>query len=164
MPGALGAAGRVWVGHLFYAGQGPPGDQVWQGSREVESGEGVEAFYAPDGRSFGVFAFGAADTGDPGAVESEVFGVDFVYDFRAEVFLGLADAAAGFDARDRRLKGGAGDPESRRHLAATLVLNNARPAVGAPGGYTEGNGLAPELARHDLAVVQGFSSESSGTM
>jgi hypothetical protein len=68
----------------------------------VESGEGVEAFYAPDGRSFGVLAFGAADTGDPGAVESEVFGVDFVYDFRAESSW-RRDAAAGFDAGDRRL-------------------------------------------------------------
>ena len=164
MPGALGAAGWVRVERVFDAGQGPPGDQVWQGSREVESGEGVEAFYAPDGRSFGVFAFGAADTGDPGAVEAEVFGVDFVYDFRAEVFLGLADAAAGFDARDRRLEGWAGDPESRRHLAATLVLYNTRPAGGAPGGYTDGNRLAPELARHDLAVLQGLSYESSGTM
>jgi hypothetical protein len=65
----------------------------------------METFYAADGLSFGVLAFGAADTGDPGAVEPEVFGVDFVYGFRAEVFLGLADAAAGFDARDRRLEG-----------------------------------------------------------
>jgi hypothetical protein len=60
------------------------------------------------------------------------------------------------------LERGTGDPERSRHLAAALVLYHARPSGWTPYGHAERRRLATELERHDLAVVQGSSSESSG--
>ncbi len=136
-------------------GEGPFGDRVGQGAREVEGGEGVEAFHATTG---------AADAGDPDTVASEVLGVDLVHRFRADLFLSCAYAARGFDMGDGRPKGGAGDPEARRHLEATLVLYDAGEAGRAAGGHAEGDRLATKLERHDFVVVQRSSSLSSGTM
>ncbi len=125
MLGALGAASGVGT---LEAGQCPLGDRVGQGACQMEGGEGVEAFYA---------AAGFADASDPRTVASEVFGVYLVHLLRTDLFLGLSNTAGGFDAGDGRLKGGAGDPETRRHLAAAFVLYHARPACRTPGGNAE---------------------------
>src|SRR4051812_13968021 len=125
----------------------------------MESGEGVQAFYAAHG-----FPFGAADTGDPGAVAGEVVGVDLIHNFRADFFLRGADATPGFDARNGRTKGGAGDPEARWHLSAALVLYYAGTVGRTPGGHAERRRLATELECHGLTVVQRSSFSSSTTM
>jgi hypothetical protein len=102
----------------------------------VEGGEGVEAFDAA----------GVSDAGDPGTVAFRVFGVGLVYRLRAELLLGLPNAASGFDAGDGGLECWASDPERSRHLAATLVLYNARAAGGTPGCHAERQkGLPAEL-------------------
>jgi hypothetical protein len=83
---------------LLKAGEGPLGDRVGKGAREVESSEGVKAFDVTDGLSLG-----AADAGDPDAVAGEVLGVGRVHLFGADLFLRSADATRGFDAGDGRL-------------------------------------------------------------
>jgi hypothetical protein len=60
------------------AGDGPLGDEVGDGAREVEGGKGVETLYA---------ATGLADAGDPGAIAGEVFGVDPIHLFGANLTL-----------------------------------------------------------------------------
>jgi hypothetical protein len=141
---ALRATGGVDVG-VFQAGEGPLGDRVGQSAREVEGGEGVEAFDA---------APGVTNTGDLGAVAGEVPRVNLVHRFCANLFLSCADAACGFDAGDGRPKGGAGDPEACRHLKAALILYDAREASRAASGYAEGDRLASKLERHGLMVIQ----------
>ncbi len=109
-------------------------------------------------------AAGTADARDPGTVAPQVFGVDLVHGFGADLFLRGTDAARSFNAGDGRRKCRAGDPEARRHLAATLVLYHAREAGRTPGGHAKWRGLAAKLERYGLAVIQRFSLESSGTM
>ena len=114
----------------------------------MKSGESVKAFHAANGLSVGVTVrvfYGAADTGDTSAVVGEVRVVDFVYGCLTDPFLSLPDAADGFDAGDSGLEGAAGDPESRRHLAAALILYNTRTASGTPGGHPESKRLPTEL-------------------
>ncbi len=126
----------------------------------MESGEGVEAFHAANGLSLGITVralHGTADTGDTRAVVGEVRVVDFVYSCLTDLFLGLPNAADGFDAGDSGLEGAAGNPERRRHLAAALILYNTRTASGTPGGHSESEGLPAELARHELAVFVAVS-------
>lgn len=60
------------------AGDGPLGDEVGDSTRQVEGGKGVETLYA---------ATGLADAGDPGAIAGEVFGVDPIYLFGANLTL-----------------------------------------------------------------------------
>ncbi|HEV8044139.1 MAG TPA: hypothetical protein VGP38_03095, partial [Rubrobacter sp.] len=137
-------------------------DRVWEGAGEVESGEGVEAFHAADGRSLGVTIRalrGATDTGDTRAVVGEVRVVDFVYSCLTDLFLGLPNAADGFDAGDSGLEGAAGNPERRRHLAAALILYNTRTASRTPGGYKESERLPAELACHELAIFVAVSHQ-----
>ena len=95
---ASGAAGGLRVGSLLKAFQGPLGDRVGEGAREVEGGEGVETLDAADG-----LPLGSADAGDPDTVAGEVLGVGRVHRFGADIFLRGADPAGGFDAGNGRL-------------------------------------------------------------
>ena len=151
---ALRATGGIGVG-VFQAGKAPLGDQVGQSTREVEGGEGMEAFDA---------APRLTDAGDPGAVAGEMPRVDLVHRFCANLFLSCADAACTFDPGDSRPKGRAGDPEACRHLKAALILYDAREASRAASGYAEGYRLASKLKCHSLMVIQCSVCLSSGTI
>src|SRR5215204_6756459 len=78
-----------------------------------------------------------ADTCDAGPVDGTVRGVDSL-DYRsAHRFSCLPDAAGRLHARDGGDQARAGNPEARRHLAHTLVLDNARQAERTTGCDSE---------------------------
>jgi len=84
----------------------------------------------------------ATDTGNPDAITGEMRLVNPVHRLCANLPLGGANAPRGLDAGDARSKGGAGDPEARRHLRPGFVFYHAREASRAASGYAEGDRLA----------------------
>jgi hypothetical protein len=135
------AAAVFGVG-VLQASQGPFGNRVRDGTREVEGGESVEALDVA----------ALADAGDPGPVAGEVVRVDLFDRLFANLFLRGAYTPGGLDARDRPIEARAGDPEARRHVPGPLVLYDARKAERAPGGDPEGSGGAAELPRDGVEV------------
>ena len=153
MPILRGATGvpRIGISKTF---ESPLCYRIRDGAGEVEGSKGVEAFDAA--------ACFITDAGDAGTVERAVLGVSLLYRCLANRFPGLADAAGRLDAGDGGDEAGAGDPEARRHLAASLVLNDAREVEGAAGGHAEGFRGAAELASDGGVVSGGLGHYATG--
>src|SRR5215203_7457336 len=102
-----------------------------------------------------------ADSCDARPVAGEVLAVDLLDDCVADRFSCLPDAAGRFHARDGGDQARAGNPEARRHLARSLVLDNTRQAERATGRDAERARPTPELPCHSVIVFGAFSHQLS---
>src|SRR5215208_383296 len=100
-----------------------------------------------------------ADTCDAGPVDGTVRGVDSLDYQRAHRFSCLHDAAGRLHARDGGDQARASNPEARRHLAHTLVLDNARQAKRTTGCDSERAWPTSELPCDGVVVSRGFGHQ-----
>jgi hypothetical protein len=139
---------------MLEALDGPYGDAVRDGARDVQGREGVEALDTAAGC--------VADSCDARSIAGAVLVVDLLDYRRAHRFSCLPDAAGRLHARDGGDQARAGNPEARRHLAPPLVLDNARQAERATGGDAERARSTPELPCDGVVVSRGFGHQATG--